>query len=165
MSGVCVCRACVRVRATVARRTPEHGREMQQLQLVLAPAESLQGRDAAHRPTRLQRHGSESPRIHTKRIHVHAHAHAHTHTHTHTHTRNGYHTYKRKSKWAVSSCVHTDNSVCHHDFEWVSSPFMCGMSEKPRIVHQRIRCRLGARSHCARSRSLLSDKRHLSFAK
>ncbi len=39
------------------------------------------------------------------------------------HTKSRYHKGERQSKWAVSSCVHTDSSTCHCDCKWVSAPF------------------------------------------
>ncbi len=43
-------------------------------------------------------------------------------------TKNRYHTCERQSKWAVSSCFHTNSSICDCDCKWVSTPFTCGMS-------------------------------------
>ncbi len=41
-------------------------------------------------------------------------------------TTNGYHSHKRKSKWAVS-CVGTNSYAYHCDCKQVSTPFTCGM--------------------------------------
>ncbi len=43
-------------------------------------------------------------------------------------TKNRYHTCKRQSKWAMSSCGHTNSSTHDCDCKWVSTPFGCGMS-------------------------------------
>ncbi len=73
-------------------------------------------------------------------------------------TKNGYHTCTSESKWAVSSYVQTDSSVCHHehDRKWVSTQFTCGMSLKPCVLWH-TQCGLGVKG--AKAQNQLMQKK------